>query len=185
MKISNEQISKIIDDCKSSGYTIKVRDISFVLLSECYEDMTLAYKVVFGSDFEDSEVEEYNASNALSFLRRYINSNYRNNASNGSKSGKINDITFEENKAEIIRLIHLADEKYASGEIEAKEHLKIVSDLRVKLNDKFKVQEEVKDQLVIVNQKYDDVCPYCHHEIASKIMSMEEAMKKYNLVENK
>jgi hypothetical protein len=41
----------------------------------------------------------------------------------------------------------------------------------------------VKDQMVIVEHKYNDICPYCQHEVASKPMTKEEAMATYNLKE--
>ena len=69
------------------------------------------------------------------------------------------------------------------GELEKKDGLKILSDLSVKLNDKFSVQAEVKDQIIQVHQKYDAICPYCQHEVASKPMTKEEAMATYNLKE--
>ena len=180
MKINNNQISKIIEDCKMSGYTIKVRDISYILLSNIYEDETLAYKVVFGSDFDDDDVNQYNKSKAISFLRRYINSNYSESVSNKSKKGKNKDITFEDNKAAMIELIEQTEKDYNDGLIEAKDRLKIVSELRVKLNDKFKVQEDVKEQIVVVNMKYNSVCA-CGRECY--VPTKEDLMKQYNLIE--
>ena len=71
------------------------------------------------------------------------------------------DISFEENKAEILNLIKATKQAFENGEIEAKDALKIEADLRVKLNDKFSVTEDVKDQIVVVNQKYDAICGRC------------------------
>jgi hypothetical protein len=39
--------------------------------------------------------------------------------------------------------------------------------------------------MVIVEQKYDDVCPMCFSEVARRPLSKEEAMKMYNLIEKK
>lgn len=182
MKITNEQISKIIEDCKLSGYTIKVRDISFVILSENYEDISLAYKVVFGSDFEDNEVMEYNTCKAISFLRRYIQSNYKENVSKGLKKGSTKDISFEENKEYMLEIKRQTEEAMANDEISKKDGLKILADISVKLNDKFNVQEEVKEQMVVLNCKYNDVCT-CGREIY--VPTKEDLMKKYNLIEKK
>ena len=67
------------------------------------------------------------------------------------------------------------------GLIEPKDGLKILADIRVKLNDKFKVQEQSKDRLIVVNTKYNNVCSHCGHEIF--IPSKEQLMEEYNLVE--
>jgi hypothetical protein len=75
------------------------------------------------------------------------------------------------------------EDAIAKGEVDKKDGLKILADLSVKLNDRFSVQAEVKDQIVIVEQKYNDVCEYCQHEVARRTMTKEEAMKEYNLVE--
>ena len=68
-------------------------------------------------------------------------------------------------------------------EIEKKDGLKILAQISTTLNDKFNVTSEEKNQIVIVNQKYDDLCPRCFTEIARRPISKEEAMEMYNLVE--
>ena len=95
----------------------------------------------------------------------------------------MNDISFEENKAEILNLIKATKQAFEKGEIEAKDALKIEADLRVKLNDKFSVTEDVKDQVVYTFEKYNDICPYCSREVSRRPISKEEAMRKYDLIE--
>jgi hypothetical protein len=70
----------------------------------------------------------------------------------------------------------------ANGELEKKDGLKILSDLSVKLNDKFKVSSDEKEQVVVVSQKYDSVCS-CGKEVARRPISKDEAMEMYDLVE--
>ena len=60
--------------------------------------------------------------------------------------------------------------------------MKIEADLRVKLNDKFNVQSDTKEQLVVVRQKFDAVCS-CGREVSRRPMTKEEAMEMYNLIE--
>lgn len=186
--ISNENLNKIIKDCESAGYTIKVKDISYILLCRCYDDIAVAYKVIFNNDKTNAEILDYHKSNAIEFLRNYLDINFKDEkkeveiAKPKRKKAKGEDITFEENKAEMIKLIKQADDRYANGEIDAKDHLKIVTELRVKLNDKFQVKEEMKEQLVIVNQKYNAICDGCGRE--TYIPTKEDLMKQYNLIEN-
>jgi hypothetical protein len=72
-----------------------------------------------------------------------------------------------------------------NNEIDKKDGLKILTDISTKLNDKFGAKEEMKDQIVQVEMKYNDICPYCSHEVARRPMTKEEAIKEYNLIENK
>lgn len=181
MKISNNKIHEIIEDCKLSGYNVKVRDISFILLCRWFEDTTLAYKSVFGVDADEKEVSEYTGLKAISFLKRYIDSNYPENVSYGVKNDKSNDISFGENKEYMLKLKRDTETAMENGEIDKKDGLKILTDISVKLNDKFNVQEEVKDQLVIVQAKYNSVCDRCGAELY--IPTKADLMKKYNLIE--
>ena len=71
----------------------------------------------------------------------------------------------------------------SKGTIDIKDGLKILTDISVKLNDKFNIADTTKDQLVVVNTKYNSTCEYCNHEIY--IPTKEDLMKKYNLIENK
>ena len=170
--ISNDKISTIIDDCKVVGYQVRVRDISFVILSKHFEDASVAYKAVFGSDANEGTIESYIESNGLV---------------GGKKKGKKkfneeDDITFDENKAEIIKLIKETQKALEEGKIKSADALKIQADLRVKLNDKFSVTDNNKDNLVQVLVKYNSICQ-CGREIY--VPTKEELMEKYNLTEKK
>ena len=181
--ISNDKISAIIEDCKLSGFQIRVRDISFVILSKHYEDVSVAYKAIFGSDANDSIIDSYVNSKEIAFLKSYIESNILNKGGKKRK-GKLSDeddITFDENKAEIIKLIKETQKALEEGRIKSADALKIQADLRVKLNDKFNINDTSKDSLVIVNHKYNAICDYCGHE--HYIPTKEDLMEKYNLKE--
>jgi hypothetical protein len=182
--ISNDKISTIIEDCKLVGCQVRVRDISFVILSKHFEDASVAYKAVFGSDANEGTIESYIASKEITYLKNYIESN---GLVGGKKKGKKkfneeDDITFDENKAEIIKLIKETQKALEEGKIKSADALKIQADLRVKLNDKFSVKDESQDSLVVVNMKYNAICS-CGRELY--IPTKEDLMQQYNLVENK
>lgn len=168
--LSNEQITAIIDKCKSKGYSVRVRDISYVILCMHFEDKEVAYKSIFG---DSSKFVEYDSSIAIEELKKIVD---------GILGRKYEDITFDENKAEIIKLIQETKDKEANGELDAKQSLDLQTKLRVALNDKFGAkEEEVKEQLIVVNMKYNSVCEYCGHELY--IPTKEDLMKEYNLIE--
>ena len=171
MVLSNEKINELIELGAKEGKPVRVRDISYVLLSSCYEDKEVAYKSLFGASSDG--FEEYKSSDVVKFLESKINKKE-------GKKGKGEDITFEENKAEIIKHIKETQHALEKGTIETKDALKIQADLRVKLNDKFSVNETVQEQLVIVNCKYNSVCE-CGRELY--IPTKEDLMREYNLIE--
>ena len=59
---------------------------------------------------------------------------------------------------------------------------KTVADLRIKLADKFGVQEMTQEQIVIVEPKFNAICQ-CGREIHTP--TIEELKQKYSLVEAK
>lgn len=184
--ITNDKLNTIILECQSSGYKVKIRDIAYLLLCRSFEDYKLAYKSIYGAECKDEDIEKYDESKEISFLRTYLDVNFKDKSKNKKTiSGSDDDITFEENKAEIIRLIKQTQESLADGKIDAKQALELQTKLRVTLNDKFNVKnEEQKEQIIVVQQKYDSICPYCNKEVAARVISEEEAMLMYNLVKN-
>lgn len=183
--ISSNQLNRIISDCEGSGYKIKIRDIAYLLLCRSFEDYKLAYKAIYGVvGTNDLDIENYNASKEITFLRTYLDINHKDKQSKIGKRGATtnDDISFEENKAEILNLIKQTQEALADGKIEAKDALKIEADLRVKLNDKFQVQADVKEQMVVVECKYNAICD-CGKEIY--VPTKEQLMAEYGLVEKK
>jgi hypothetical protein len=178
--ISNDRISTIIEDCKLLGYQVRVRDISFVILCKTYEDVNVAYKTIFGNDANEDVIQLYTKSKEIAYLKNYMESNglVGNKKKNKKKGSDEDDITFDENKAEIIKLIKETQKALEEGKIKSADALKIQADLRVKLNDKFQVKDDSQDSLVIVNQKYNSICS-CGREIY--IPTKEELIQKYNL----
>lgn len=177
--VTNEKIDNIISECKKAGHDIRVRDIAYALLCRFISDKQVAYKSIFGASTSDTVADVYDQSKSMGFLKTYIK-DIEPSATKGRKK-KDNDISFDENKEEMIKLIKEAQEALERGEIEAKDALKIQADLRVKINDKFGVKEESTEQLVLVNCKYNEICS-CGKEIY--IPTKEDLMEKYNLVEN-
>ena len=180
---NSSEVKEMISACNAKGYSVGMRDVAYVMLKKQVNDATLVYKMLFGRDnnFNVMEAEIYDKSEAMTELSSIFDEMFSAHSVSNAES----NISFEENKAEIIRLIKRTKEALASGEIDAKDALKIESDLRVKLNDKFNVQSEEREQVIYVTQKYNDTCPYCSHEIARRPLSKEEAMEMYKLTEKK
>lgn len=182
MVLTNEQINEIIKKCKESSYDVRIRDISYIMLCHFYEDRHIAYKCIFG---DEGSFSDYKGKEIIVFLESYMNTNvfplFEKTTKTKKKSEE--DITFEENKAYMLKLKKDTEAAMLSGDIDKKDGLKILADISVKLNDKFQVQNEVQEQMVIVNTKYDYICPNCNSEVARRPISKEEAIKMYGLIE--
>ena len=172
--MDNEQIKKTIEHFKESGETIRVRDIAYTLLSKMFADSKTAYQCLFGTegydDYADDEMREK--------LEQYLSdAGYIRSVSTDDDSG---EITFEENKKEMERLLAKTQQAMDDGLVDPKDALKIMADIRVKLNDKFKVESKKQDRMIVVEKKFSGICEYCHHEIY--VPSEEELMEKYGLI---
>lgn len=181
MELSVEKVGEILTNASSQGANLKVRDIAYVLLRRYFDDRSYAWRVCFtDADYDEKTIDAYEEGIGYQFLREVL-------AEVRDRGGLLydEDITFEENKAYMLKLKRDTEMAMEAGEIEKKDGLKILSDISTKLNDKFSVTAEVKDQYVCVEQKYSSICSYCGRECAPPPMSKEEAMKMYNLIEKK
>lgn len=180
MELSKEKVGEILTKASENGLSLKVRDISYVLLRRYFADRSYAFRVCFGADadYGDDVIDAYENGEGYAFLKEELEGVR-------DRSGVVynDDITFEENKAYMLKIKRDTEEAMEKGELDKKDGLKILADLSVKLNDKFSVQAEVKDQMVLVSTKYNNICSYCQHEIY--IPTKEQLMKEYNLIEKK
>ena len=180
--ISNEQIKRTIEDCAKANHTVSVRDISYVLLCMHFDDSLVAYKCIFGNDYDYNQEYHatYDQTATMAYLKTYVEFTLLNDK---KKKKKSEDISFEENKEYMLNLKRQTEDAMAAGEIDKKDGLKILTDISVKLNDKFNVSDSSQEQIVVVNTKYDAVCPSCGREISRRPITKDEAMEMYNLVE--
>lgn len=185
--IKIKDIEKTIADMAILSHDVSVRDISFVILSKEFDSASIAYKAIYGKDCSSSDIEEYDKSRKISALRTYINSNFNKEEKLTKKTSKnkgkedFEDISFEENKAAIIQLIANVKQAAKDGTIDPKDALKMELDARTKLNDKFDVEKEQGQQYVIVEKKFNFICPHLHKECY--VYTKEDLMEKYGLIE--
>ena len=172
--ISKAKLKKIIDEAEKKGHKLKVRDVAYAYLCTHFDDTTIAYKVVYGEDVLDTAA--FDAKPEIAYIKDQIKYSTMTDASESADK-----MSFDENKKEMIKLIKKTHDAMDEGLMEAKDGLKIIADIRVKLNDKFNVSDKSKSGIVIVESKYNSVCERCGAEL--HIPTREELMAKYNLVE--
>lgn len=180
--ISNEQIKNTIEDCAKHKHIVTVRDIAYALLCLQLEDSLIAYKCIFGNDYDYNQEyhNTYDQTAMMSYLKTYVEVSL---ISERGKRKNTEDISFEENKAYMLKLKKDTEEAIEKKEIDKKDGLKILAQLATTLNDKFNVKDNSVSQYIVVNEKYSSICEYCGHECSPRPMSKEEAMEKYGLCE--
>ena len=173
--MDNDQIKRTIEHFKDIGDTIRVRDIAYTLLSKMFADSKTAYQCLFGTEGYDDYAED----EIRSKLEQYMSDEgYIRSVSTDADTG---GITFEQNRREMEILLEKTQQAMDDGLVDPKDALKIMADIRVKLNDKFKVESKQQARYIVVQKRYNNVCPHCNREIY--IPSKQDLMEEYGLTE--
>lgn len=202
--IMKDKIKKITEDAQKRGHEVRIRDISYAVLKVVLGDENIAYNVVFGIPKAAHDVNDYDSLDLVQYLiavfedelaPKEVEKERPEDIIKALKKSKADvddsgSMTFEENRAgietqiaEILELKkQLMNEDGTCSDVKTMGGLqKTEADLRSKLNDKFGASEKSKEQYVIVQKKFDYVCPYTRHECYQ--IGKEEAMEKWNLIE--
>ena len=163
------QILRQVDDARES-------DFVFVLLCTAIKDKAEAYRVAYGRQCDD--IDDYCKRKNIGELRSVMETF-------GFAESTQAVITRTENMKDMVDLLARINREVANGNLDIKDALNMEKDIRVKLQDKFEIQEEAKNQrLIIVPAKHDLICPHTNKE-CYKMPTKEACMKYYNLKENK
>lgn len=175
--ITKDRIIEIVNDAQALGFSVSVKDISFSILKRCFGSSEIAYKTLFNKDASDASINLYEDSAPSKHINNVVTLELEKGK---RKTVNIEDITFDENKAEMIKLLDKIDQGLLDGEISAKDAMKMQVDIRTKLNDKFGTSETTNEQYVQVLTKFNYICPHTHKECY--IATEKDLIKKYNLV---
>lgn len=178
--MTTEQLKDLIFVSKKLGHHVTVKDVSLIILGYEYNDFELSYDIIYGN----GKFKEYFETPKIGFLKDYYKETYLDKAKpQNKKEAKVeNDITFEENKAALINLLQELKKSVENGEIEKKDAIKMESDIRTRLNDKFGSSEKTEQtNIVIIEPKFNYICQYTNKECY--INSKEACMKRYDLIE--
>lgn len=193
-------IQKIVKEAQKRGHDVTIRNVAYALMRVKFEDKLTAYMVIMGHAPEkDSDVDAYDSTDAVQYLIRWFENDLAPKTDNQKTAEDLvravaqrdqgdNDlISFEENYAgavEQLKRIEDLRNRCPVDDIKTLKDLeKAESDLRVRLVDKFNVQEKEQKKWLVVPKVYDYVCPWTKHECYQ--IGKEEAMEKWNLIEKK
>ena len=101
----------------------------------------------------------------------------------GADSNINADITKEENKEELLKLIKKTEEGMMKGIVPYDKGLSLIKDIRINLNNKFEMtRSDDNRRIIVVPQKHLYICPHTNRE-CSNMPPKEVCMKYYNLIE--
>ena len=177
-KITEDDISKIRQAVVDVFPALGVREVAFAVLLDAFDDAQMAADAIFpnkGVSGRDTVLRD-----DITRLRRAV----RQAASQDGKPAVLEKtISKEENRAELIRMIEVIKRDMDNGDIERKDGLKMIADIRVKLNDKFEIEEQhTQRRLIVVPQKRDIICAHTQRE-CTYWPTKEACMQHYNLTE--
>lgn len=182
-----EIFQDIVDDAKKHGFDVRIRDIAYANLVVSFNDADTAYLLIFGQPASPTAIESYSSLDSVKYLIGYFQRKiappktskdddvYQQIIKNKTSNEIVNDITFEENKSAMIDLIERVETALAENKIDTDKGLKIISDVRVKLNDKFGAAEKTNEQYLFVQPKFNSICPHTRREcwLQTKAYAME------------
>ena len=154
--LKKENIKMILESVRIDWDKCDEKDIAFAILCDALEDKTLAYRLAYRKSEKDAAkfYETPRFKKLLDVLEPFGIGKVNNNA-----------ITKEENKNELLKMLDKIDQALSDGNLEPKDALKMQTDIRVKLNDKFEMEESQKQKrIIVVPSKHDIVCPTTNRE---------------------
>lgn len=169
------RIESVIENCEQNGHFVGAKEVAYTILRIELDDPIAAFSIIYGKSSAD--IEMFNSKPDMTFLYEMIK---YSSPKNKDKADEENKMSFDENREAMIRLIKETEKAMESGEIEKKDGLNIIKDIRVKLNDKFNVVDNSKSSMVIVEPKFNSVCE-CGREIY--VPTKEDLIRKYKLTE--
>ncbi len=182
-------VKKIIEDCSASGYEIRVKDIAYCLLKSQIDEIDIVYNCIFNKCTDMNVISNYDKNKRIRFLERYIKANYSSNVDTVPQNETqdeelLENISFEENKAALVRRLNEIVKWEKNGDLSKERAAKLEIEIRKIINDKFGVTDKSEEQKIVVLSKYNDICPYCRHEIRRKTDEdmLAEIKEQYDLI---
>lgn len=154
--IKKDDIKVVLEAVRTDWQSVSEKDIAFAILCDAMEDKSLAYRLAYRKSEKEADAfyKTPRFKKLLDALEPF-----------GVGSLDNSSITKEENKSELLKLLGKIDDMLASNDLDPKDAIKMQTDIRVKLNDKFEMEESQKQKrIIVVPAKHDIVCPRTNRE---------------------
>lgn len=195
MAMTVDEIKDIIKESRLAGHDVKMKDVAYIIVRTVIDDRTVAYRSIFDTAESEDSVKQYEMQPGIKFLKnrlkKYISPKTQKSAASATKaqdtsvkdiSSKYKDITFEENKEAMLELIDEIQDGMRNKEIDVAVGLKMQTDIRTKLQDKFEVSNKKDEHRIVVNTKFNHICEWTRKECF--LQTKEYAMKQWGLIED-
>lgn len=173
--LGEKDIAFILDNLRAEYNNADEREITFVALCSLYKDKKKAFHIAYRCDYGKDIKALYNSARikkTREMLKQF-----------GIGGVTSEGVSKEQNKEALIKMIPQINAAMEDGSIEPDKGLKMIADIRVKLNDKFEMEESAeKKRIIIVPAKHDIICTFTHRE-CSRMPSREACKEYYNLVD--
>lgn len=195
MAMTVDEIKDIIKESRLAGHDVKMKDVAYIIVRTVIDDRAVAYRSIFDTAESEDSVKQYEMQPGIKFLKnrlkKYISPKAQRSAAPATKAqdtsdkdinSKYKDITFEENKEAMLELIDEIQEGMRNKEIDVAVGLKMQTDIRTKLQDKFEVSNKKDEHRIVVNTKFNHICEWTRKECF--LQTKEYAMKQWGLIED-
>lgn len=173
--LGEKDISFILDNLRTEYSNADEREITFVALCSLYKDKKKAFRIAYGRDY-NKDIRALCNSARIKKTREMLKQF-------GIGGVTTESVSKEQNKEALIKMIPQITAAMNDGAIDTDKGLKMIADIRVKLNDKFEMEEGAeKKRLIIVPAKHDIICRYTQRE-CSRMPSREACKEYYHLVD--
>ena len=183
--ITKKQIQDCVAFCEEQGYFIEESDIAYLLINREFRDRYMAYELTKSKDMPDEYVDNYDSSDKMACLRKYMNEHWVRRQEHDVINTEVVEgaVSFEENRDALVQYLTEIQRLMNEKKIDPKDGMKMLTDIRLKLNDKFNIKEAQVEQRIIVQPKFNHTCEYTRKE--RWLMTEEWAKKQYHLIKDR
>lgn len=158
--VTRDDIQAMVGALADDGFNVTPREIALAMLCHVMDCGEVAYALLYGGTAEDMDAmfssPEYEAVDAYY-----------------TKMFGADALSYDEVKRglerDIVQMQDFIKDNQKTGALEPRDIAALmgrISDMRVKLVDKFGTAEKSEEHKIVVLNKFNDICPWCGREIS-------------------
>lgn len=179
--IRQADLVKIGEDMKAAGFeNVRTRDVAYNILAAAFADREVAARVALNG--EQVDIAQYCALPMHRKLRQLLKA-YGVDTARIKQAQNVTEMTItkEENRSELLKMLDDIDRLMAERRLSTQVGLTLKKDIRIKLQDKFDIEEgDSMHRIIVVPQKRDYICPHTNKE-CTKMPTREACIEYYKL----
>lgn len=186
MKMTTSDIRQIVKDARMAGFDIRVKDIMYAIVRKHVDDAQTVYRGIYDVSPGEEAVKAHESQLSFKYLSDALSVYVGDpdtpaNSRLGKPGSKYKDISFEENKEALIELLDEIQSLKGTDDLSVRDAVKLETEIRTRLNDKFAVSDKKEEHRIVVQPKFNTICPTTRKECF--LQTKEFAMEHWGLVE--